>query len=73
MTRVEAMASGKKIDGENDHLLMGDPAPHSFNADTGLVDDIPDRLLILANRLQRALDSRRAAASATERAQRQEN
>jgi len=25
------------------------------------VDDVPDRLLILANRLQRALDSRRAA------------
>ncbi|MCY1331093.1 hypothetical protein D9M69_167440 [compost metagenome] len=60
-TKVEAMASGKKT--ENDRLLMGNPALRAVEPDVGRVDDVPDRLLILANRLQRALDSRRAASA----------
>jgi hypothetical protein len=60
-TKVEAMASGKKTNDENVSLLMGDPAPRAVEPAVGRVDDVPDRLLILANRLQRALDSRRAA------------
>jgi len=60
-TKVEAMASSKKTDDENDRLLMGDPALRAVEPELGRVDDVPDRLLILANRLQRALDSRRAA------------
>ncbi|MCK3779486.1 hypothetical protein MZK49_22570 [Ensifer sesbaniae] len=67
------MASGKKTGNENETLLMDNSAPRAVEPDAGLVDDIPDRLLILANRLQRALESRRAAASATARAQRQKN
>lgn len=59
--KVEAMASGKKTDDENVSLLMGDPAPRAVEAEVGRVDDVPDGLLILANRLQRALDFRRAA------------
>ncbi len=60
-TKVEAMASRKKTDDENDRLLMGDPALRAVEPELGRVDDVPDRLLILAKRLQRALDSRRAA------------
>ncbi|KRD58940.1 hypothetical protein ASE60_32840 [Ensifer sp. Root278] len=60
-TKVEAMASSKKTDDENDRLLMGDPALRAVEPEVERVDDVPDRLLILANRLQRALDSRRAA------------
>jgi len=60
-TKVEAMASSKKTDDENDRLLMGDPARRAVEPEVERVDDVPDRLLILANRLQRALDSRRAA------------
>ena len=60
-TKVEAMASGKKTDEGNDSSLIGNPALRAVAPDVGQVDDVPDRLLILANRLQKALDSRRAA------------
>ncbi len=55
------MALRKKTDDENQSLLLGNPPPHVVDATKGRVDNVSDRLLILANRLQRALDSRRAA------------
>lgn len=61
------MASGKKTDDENVSLLMGTSAPRAVEPDVGRVDDVPDGLLILANRLQRALDSRRAATAPSAR------
>ena len=69
--RVEMMASGKKTDDENANLLIVNSVPPTVEPIAGCVDDVPDRLLILANRLQRALDSRRAAAC--RRAQGQKN
>lgn len=61
------MASGKKTDDENVSLLMDTSAPRAVEPDVGRVDDVPDGLLILANRLQRALDSRRAATAPSAR------
>lgn len=67
------MASDKKTNGDNENWLAVDPTSHPADTDAARVDDIPDRLLILANRLQKALDSRRAAVSSTERPQLKKN
>lgn len=61
------MASDKKTDDEHESLVMGPVASHSDDRAAAGVDDVPDRLLILANRLQRALDNRRAAEAANGR------
>ncbi|WVT75543.1 hypothetical protein QM996_25085 (plasmid) [Sinorhizobium chiapasense] len=67
------MASAKKTGDENVTLLIDNSVPRAVEPNAGPVDDVPDRLLILANRLQKALDSRRATAAANDRAQRQKN
>ena len=67
------MASGKKPGDENETLLIDNSVPRAVEPNAGWIDDVQDRLLILANRLQRALDSRRAKAAASDRAQRRKN
>ncbi|MFK0276303.1 hypothetical protein ACIQUG_21705 [Ensifer sp. NPDC090286] len=64
---MDAVASGKKTDDEHESLVVGPIASHSDDRDAARVDDVPDRLLILANRLQRALDNRRAVGPANGR------
>ncbi|OCP06324.1 hypothetical protein BBX50_23390 [Ensifer sp. LC11] len=56
------MAAGKKTSDDADNMLATNPATDPAGAGCARIDDIPDRLLILANRLQKALDSRRAVA-----------
>ena len=72
MATVEAMASSKKTVDENETLLIDNAVPRAVEPNAARIDDVPDRLLILANRLQRALDSRRAT-TASNRAQRRNN
>lgn len=57
------MAPGKKAEDENEELLVGGVASRPVESDAVAVDDVPDRLLILAIRLQRALDKRQATKS----------
>ncbi len=66
------MASSKKTVDENETLLINNAVPRAVEPNAAPIDDVPDRLLILANRLQRALDSRRAT-TASNRAQRRKN
>lgn len=67
------MASGKKTVDEIETLLIDNAVPRAVEPNAAPIDDVPDRLLILANRLQRALDSRRATTAAGDRAQRRKN
>lgn len=55
------MASVKKTSDDAEKILTTDATDQPVGAGYAEVDDIPDRLLILANRLQKALDSRRVA------------
>ncbi|MGE6784488.1 hypothetical protein ACQKGL_18415 [Ensifer adhaerens] len=57
------MASDKKAQGAGQPRLESDRELESGAGGIVPVDDIPDRLLVLANRLQKAIDSRRAVAS----------
>lgn len=56
------MASEKKTSDRAENQLATDPAANAGGQAPARIDDIPDRLLILANRLQKALDTRRATA-----------
>ena len=58
------MASGKKTSDNAANRLATDPPGDHVGAGYAETVDIPDRLLILANRLQKALDSRRVVANA---------
>ena len=58
------MASGKKRSDDAANRLATDPTGDHVGAGYAEIDDIPDRLLIVANRLQKALDSRRVVANA---------
>lgn len=60
LTDRTKMASGKKTGDEIENRLAAAPVRAGHTE----IDDIPDRLLILANRLQRALDLRRVVANA---------
>ncbi len=53
------MVSGKKTSDDAEKALATDAAAEPVGAGYVEVDDVPDRLLILANRLQKALDARR--------------
>ncbi|MFK0276370.1 hypothetical protein ACIQUG_22050 [Ensifer sp. NPDC090286] len=59
------MASGKKADDEKRELLADSATPCPGDGDMVQLDHVPDRLLILANRLQRALDHREMSRATT--------
>lgn len=60
------MASGKKADVEKRELLADGEGSCPVDSDAAQLDHVPDRLLILANRLQRALDNRQLSRETTD-------
>lgn len=52
------MASQKKGDGDRELSVASSLESETSGAADVLVDDTPDALLVLANRLQKALDAR---------------
>ena len=70
ITKVVTMAPGKKAEDENEELQVGGSETRPVENEVTRIDDVPDRLLILANRLQRALDKRQATKTITKASRR---